>query len=43
MIDPNTLKASGNELVVSVLAGSNGEVGRVAVSDIVVQFQANVP
>jgi hypothetical protein len=43
VIDANTLKATGNELVVSVLAGSDGEVGRVAFSDLVVQFQANVP
>ena len=43
VIGAGTLKASGNEMVVSVLAGNNGDVGRVAISDIVVQFQANIP
>jgi hypothetical protein len=43
VIGAGTLKATGNELVVSVLAGSNGDVGRVVISDVVVQFQATVP
>ena len=43
VIGAGTLRATGNELVVSVLPASNGDVGRVTISDIVVQFQANVP
>jgi hypothetical protein len=43
VIGPNVLKPSGNTLSVAVLAEPDVPVGRVALSDIVVMFQANIP